>query len=168
MVDTKSSFSFVLTRSEGNLMSDFVAFAKIWPFDEDYADKEEISEAMRRALKSFGDEEIDIHDVDFCVGAVDRDGNTPVYFSVPPEANIEALAFLVRAFLKIIGSSQIVSFSWSNSCSKMASDAFVGGSVVITAEEVYIFDAAEWTHQVKTVLAKGKRVPLHLGLSLFL
>jgi len=76
----------------------------------------------------------------------DADKFNVVIFS-EESCNVDALAEVLRAYLKIFDPDHILYFTWASTCSKMRPDEFGGGAFVISDDSISWMNTWAWAEQ---------------------
>jgi hypothetical protein len=63
--------------------------------------------------------------------------------------NVDALANMLRDYLKIFDPKRILYFTWASTCSKMRPDEFGGGAFVISDDSISWMNTWAWAEQQK-------------------
>ena len=61
--------------------------------------------------------------------------------------NVDALAEMLRSYLKIFDPDHILYFTWASTCSKMRPDEFGGGAFVISDDSISWMNTWAWAEQ---------------------
>lgn len=69
--------------------------------------------------------------------------------------NIEAVAIILQMMLAKFDLTGTIGFEWANGCSKLRPDAFGGGAVAITSEEMEFFSTSQWLREQTTTTAEA-------------
>ena len=59
---------------------------------------------------------------------------------------IDAVCAFIQHLLRKFTPEAIVTFEWSNDCSKPLTDAYGGGAAIITATDIKSISTSEWLH----------------------
>lgn len=81
-----------------------------------------------------------------------QDGN--VWICSEESGDVEKVADFVQSFLQAFNKKFAWSLEWSNSCSKMRTDGFGGGAVVVTAEGMEWMPTSMWADKTVDKLEK--------------
>ena len=60
---------------------------------------------------------------------------------------IDAVCEFIRHLLRKFKLTDVVSFEWSNDCSKPRTDAYGGGAAIITSRKIISMTTGEWLHK---------------------
>lgn len=80
------------------------------------------------------------------------------YFWADTSANLEEVAQLCQDFLAEFAPHKVISFEWSDSCSKPRTNEFGGGAVIITAESCTWTTTRQWIESHMHSTAPNRRL----------
>jgi len=63
------------------------------------------------------------------------------------DGGIDAACAFIQHLLQKLALPEVVTFQWSNDCSKPRLDAYGGGAAIVTAREVKTMSTCQWLHQ---------------------